>query len=47
MVEFKIQIEESIVQTMGYQKIETSLQEFIKKAVLKIVAQDILRFEKY
>lgn len=43
MVEFKIQLEESFVQTMGYQNIETHLQEFILKAVLKIAAQDVLK----
>lgn len=43
MVEFKIQLEESFVQTMGYQNIETHLHEFIQKEVLKIAAQDILK----
>jgi hypothetical protein len=43
MVEFKIQLEESLVQTMGHKQIETYLQEFIQKAVLKLAAQDILK----
>ncbi len=43
MVEFKIQLEESFVQTMGYQQIETYLQEFMQKAILKLAAQDILK----
>jgi hypothetical protein len=42
MVEFKIQLEESLVQIMGYQQIETYLQEWTQKVVLKIAAQDIL-----
>ncbi len=43
MVEFKIQLEESFVQTMGYKQIETYLQEFMQKVVLKFAAQDILK----
>jgi hypothetical protein len=42
MVEFKIQIEESFVQTLGYKRIETYLQESVQKVVLRLVAQDIL-----
>ncbi|TAF67724.1 MAG: hypothetical protein EAZ55_01510 [Cytophagales bacterium] len=43
MVEFKIQLDESFVQTMGYKQIETHLQEFMQKVVLKLAAQDILK----
>lgn len=43
MVEFKIQLEDSFVQTIGREQIEIYLQEFMKKAVLKLVAQDILQ----
>jgi hypothetical protein len=43
MVEFKIQLEESFVQTMGHKQTETYLQEFIQKAVRKLAAQDILK----
>ncbi len=43
MVEFKIQLEESFVQTMGYKQIESYLQEFMQKVVLKLAAQDILK----
>ena len=43
MVEFKIQVEESIVQTMGHKQIENYLQEFMQKAMLKLAAQDILK----
>lgn len=42
MVEFKVQLEESIVQTWGYQAIEHQLQDLAQKAVLKLAAQDIL-----
>jgi hypothetical protein len=43
MVEFKIQLEDSFVQTMGYKQIETYLQEFMQKVVLKLAAQDIMK----
>ena len=43
MVEFKIQLEESFVQTMGHKQIETYLQEFMQKVVLKFAAQEILK----
>ncbi len=42
MVEFKVQLEESFVETLGYQRIEDSLQKLIQSAVLKLAAQDIL-----
>ncbi len=42
MVEFKVQIEDSIVQTLGQQEIEQYLQEFTRNIVLKLAAQDIL-----
>jgi len=43
MVEFKIQLEESFVQTMGHEQIESYLQEFMKKIIIKLSAQDILK----
>jgi hypothetical protein len=43
MVEFKIQLEESFVQTMGYEQIENYLQEFMKKIIIKLSVQDILK----
>ena len=43
MIEFKVQLEESFVQTLGYKEIENQLQDFIQKAVLKLAAQDILK----
>lgn len=43
MVEFKIQLEESFVRTLGYKEIENHLQEFIQKIVVGIAAQDILK----
>ena len=43
MVEFKIQVEESLVQTMGHKQIEDYLQEIMHQAVLKLAAKDILK----
>ncbi len=43
MVEFKIQLEESFVQTLGNKQIESYLQEFMQKIVLRLSAQDILK----
>ena len=43
MVEFKIQLEESFVQTLGHKEIENSLQEFMQKVAMKLAAQDILK----
>jgi hypothetical protein len=42
VVEFKIQLNESIVQTFGYKQVESYLQEFVKKMLLKAAAQDAL-----
>lgn len=42
MVEFKIQVDESIVQTFGYKQVEVYLQDFAKKMLLKASAHDIL-----
>ena len=42
MVEFKVQVEESFVQSVGYNKIDKQLQRFMLKIILKIAAQDIL-----
>ena len=42
MIEFKIQVEESFVQTLGYKAVEKQLQDLIQKAVSKLAAQDIL-----
>ncbi len=43
MVEFKIQLEEIVVETIGYGAIENQLPDLIQKAVLKLAAQDILK----
>ena len=43
MVEFKIQLEESFVQTLGYENIEQSLQSLMQSVILKLSAQDILQ----
>jgi hypothetical protein len=43
MVEFKIQLDESVVQTFGYKQIENYLQDFVEKMLLKAAAaQDVL-----
>lgn len=42
MVEFKIQLEDSIVQSFGYKQVENYLQDFVKKMLLKAAAQDVL-----
>lgn len=43
MVEFKIQVEESFVQTLGHKQIEIHLQEFMQKMLIRLSAQDILK----
>lgn len=42
MIEFKIEIEESVVQQVGHSEVERYLQEFAQKLVLKIAAQEVL-----
>ncbi len=42
MVEFKIQLEESVVQTFGHKQVENYLQDFVKKMLLKAAVQDVL-----
>lgn len=42
MVEFKIELEEHLVQIFGYEEIEKSLQDFSQRILLKMAAQDIL-----
>jgi len=42
MVEFKIQLDESVVQTFGHKQVENYLQEFVKNMLLKAAAQDVL-----
>lgn|GEM_PF-495430 len=43
MVAFKVEIEESIVQQVGYNEVERYLQEFAQQLVLKIAAQEALK----
>jgi hypothetical protein len=43
MVEFKIELEESFVETLGQEQIEKQLQEFIRKLVLRLAAKEILK----
>jgi len=42
MTEFKIQLEDKLVQTIGYGAIEKFLNEYMNQIVLKISAQDAL-----
>jgi citrate lyase gamma subunit len=42
MVEFTLQIEESVVRSFGHAYIEQYLQSVVKKMVLKAAAQDVL-----
>ena len=42
MVEFKIQLDESVVKSVGHKQVETHLQDFVKKMLLKTAAQDVL-----
>jgi hypothetical protein len=41
MTEFKIQLEDSLVQRFGYAEVDSYLKELAKKLYLKISAQDI------
>jgi hypothetical protein len=42
MTEFKIKLEDNVVQTIGYSTIEKFLNDYINQIVLKISAQDAL-----
>jgi hypothetical protein len=42
MIEFKLQLDEALVQTLGYNQIENYLKEHLKKLQLKASAKDIL-----
>lgn len=42
MVEFKVQIEEDIVNEYGKDTLEKYLQEYLTKAILKLTAKEIL-----
>jgi hypothetical protein len=42
MTEFKVQLEDKLVQTIGYSKIEKFLSDYINQIVLKISAQESL-----
>lgn len=47
MVEFKIHLEESVVQKFGYDQVENYLQDSIRRMLLKAAAQDVLEELKY
>jgi hypothetical protein len=42
MIEFEIHLEESLVQSFGYRKVEQYLQDIVQKIQLKLAAEDIL-----
>lgn len=42
MTEFKVKVEDIVVQTLGYSTIEKYLNEYINQIVLKISAQEAL-----
>jgi hypothetical protein len=42
MVEFKVQLAESVVNTFGYQQVESYLEDFVQKMLLKAAAQEAL-----
>ena len=42
MTEFKVKLEDKVVQTLGYSTIEKFLNDYINQIVLKISAQDAL-----
>lgn len=42
MVEFKIQLDESIFQTFGHKQVENYLEDFVRKMLLKAAAKEEL-----
>ena len=42
MIEFKIQLDDDFVKTIGHKQIENYLQEFTKQIIIKSAALDIL-----
>lgn len=42
MIEFKIQLEEKVVNKFGYKQVENYLQAFVKKMLLKAASQEVL-----
>jgi hypothetical protein len=42
MTEFKVQLEDNLVQTIGYGKIEKILNDYVNQIALKISAQEAL-----
>ncbi len=43
MTEFKIQLEDSLVQKFGYAEVDSYLKELVKKLYLKLSAQELLQ----
>ena len=42
MTEFKVQLDDELVQTLGYGTIEKYLQSYLKQIILKISSQEAL-----
>ena len=43
MVQFKVELEEAVVQTFGYAEVEKYLKELVTNLYLKIAAKEILK----
>ncbi len=42
MAEFKVELDESVIQAIGYKQVETYLQDFVKSMLIKAAAKDVL-----
>ncbi len=42
MIEFKVQIEDKLVQAIGYNNVESYLQDFIERLQMKLAAKEML-----
>jgi len=43
MTEFKVQVDDKVINTFGYSIVENYLHEFVSKLYLKISAQEMLK----
>ncbi len=43
MTEFKVQLDDKVVQMLGYSTIENYLKAYINQIILKISSQDVLK----
>lgn len=42
MTEFKVQLDDKLVQTLGYTTIENALKAYLNQFILKVSSQDVL-----